>query len=639
MTIRIGITLAFLLLVVWVFAMLPAWLKDSDSDSPEIDWSQVVDDPDEHLTFTLVESATYQDAMMEENAYIKEVLEKRFNVTLNYTSIDPVSYNRKGPLSWAAGLIPDIFVQASSLLGSETRHGFLVAAVKHGFIIPVPLEVIAEHAPTYARMIDNYADVAWISGTVNNRNYQLPQINPDAVRPNIGMWRKDWLAAVGIDKIPDTIEDYTLAFQRFKTGKPDAENFLNAFGGALNDAQKQQVLNEVKPTWGMSGDILNWRAGMFNPIFGAYDVQPFHWGLIDGEIQWGGIQEKSRRALETLRDWYQAGYIHPDFTQDHRTREEFQKFYSGITGHMSHWAFYIELHPDRIRIQTAGKLQRDRDRDMLIRLGKSESEIEDLLAGAAERYRNLWAPAAVPAGPQGHRGQRVSGALGTESRVFGRQVAEQPQKVLRWLRMIETALNDEALMVQLTLGKEGLHWRWQPPATGNEQVRDEVTDEKLEEEYGLITHSAYPESTTVSLPPYDTWMKRIRQGLVYDLWSSDLYSLLGISAPVKVQQRYQSKEQSRWAEKYRKREHGDQCIFGDAELLAPLDIAADIKRLITFQQSAYAAFIKGERNLAQWEAFVSEFQQLGGEVVTRRMRERYGEMQLLNTKVDAMLNR
>ena len=617
--------------------MLPAWLQNEDQENADIDWSQIVDDPEEHLTFTLVQAARYQDAMLEENAYAIEVLENRFNVTLNYTMIDPVAYNRKGPLSWAAGIIPDVFIQSATLMGSETSHGFLAAAAKHGFIMPVPLDVIIQHAPTYARMIHNYANMAWIAGMVNGKNYVLPHIYPDGIRPAIGMWRNDWLQAVGIHKTPDTIEEYTHAFHQITNGKPDARSFLNAFGSALNDNQKQQVLQEANPTWGMSGDIINWRAGMFNPIFGAYDVQPFHWVLVDGEIHWGGILEQSRRALAVLNEWFQAGYIHPDFTQDHRTREEFQKFYASITGHMSHWAFYIELHPDLVRVQTAGALQRARDRDLLSRIGKSETEIEALLAGAGDRYVNLWAAAAVPAGPEGHRGQRVNGALGSQSRVFGRQVAEQPQKVLRWLRMIETALTDEKLMVQMTLGKVGEHWRWQSPNETVTSEDSEQKDKKLHEEYGAISHSAYSESTTVSLPPHDTWMKRVRQGLVFDLWSPDLGSMLGISALPEVQKRYQSKTQFRWNQRYRGKELGDQCIFGDAELLAPLDIAPTIKRLIAFQQSAYAEFIKGERSLEQWGKFVDEFRQLGGDEVILRMRQHYQEMQILNAKVDSML--
>ena len=42
---------------------------------------------------------------------------------------------------------------------------------------------------------------------------------------------------------------------------------------------------------------------------------------------WGFIQNEAKQALEKLKEWYQAGYIHPDFAQDHHSREVFQKIY------------------------------------------------------------------------------------------------------------------------------------------------------------------------------------------------------------------------------------------------------------------------------------------------------------------------
>jgi len=66
----------------------------------------------------------------------------------------------------------------------------------------------------------------------------------------------------------------------------------------------------------MSGDIGIWRHGMFTDIFGAYGVQPFNWYIDNGELQWGGIQESARNALEQLNTWYNADYIHPDFVTD-----------------------------------------------------------------------------------------------------------------------------------------------------------------------------------------------------------------------------------------------------------------------------------------------------------------------------------
>ena len=365
-----SIMIAAAVFVLFVILIFPSWSQYTNKNSYNIDWSKVIDDPNIHLTYELVETATYEAQMLDSNAYAKNLLEERFNITLNYNTIDPVSYNRKGPLSLASGIIPDVFEQPFTSLKYSA---------KHGFIIPVPVSVLIKHAPTYVKLINDNTDLAWMAGRVKDQNYCLPQISPSDLLPIPGIWRKDWLEAVGIYKVPDTIDEYEIAFNLFKDQKPDAKSFLATFGDGLSSNQRQLILDKANPTWGMSGDIINWRTGMFTEIFGAYNIQPFQWVFVNGSIEWGGIQNEAKQVLKKLKEWYQAGYIHPDFAQDHHSREVFQKIYSSITGYIAFWAIYIELHPDRERIRTMGNLQRERDKEMLANLGISDSNTETLL--------------------------------------------------------------------------------------------------------------------------------------------------------------------------------------------------------------------------------------------------------------------
>ena len=490
-------------------------------------------------------------------------------------------------------------------------------------------------------MINENTDLAWMAGRVEDQNYCIPQLNLGDLQPIPGIWRKDWLEAVGINKVPDTINEYELAFNLFKDQKPDAKSFLTAFGDGLSPNQRQLILDKANPTWGMSGDIINWRTGMFTEIFGAYNIQPFQWIFVNGSIEWGGIQDEAKQALGKLNEWYQTGYIHPDFAQDHHSREVFQKIYSSVTGYIAFWANYVELHPDRERIRTMGNLQRERDKEMLSNLGVSDSNTETLLdeANSNGRYKNLWTTAFIPAGPNGHRGNRVSGTLGqyTTPVVFGKQMINQPEKVIRWLRMIETALNDDELMTQIIIGKEGLHWYWQAPDSELDH-RIKKLEHIKRTEYGDMYYSMYDESTTVALPPYHGWLKRVRQGLVYDHWQPYASPILGIPLSENLKQRYQSKQQLEWQKTYRRKELGDQCIFGDTEALAPEKLIPTIKRLIAFQQSAYAEFIKGVRDLNGWNEFVSEFQNIGGQETTLRMRKHFVDIGMINTRVDSLIS-
>ena len=89
------------LLFIFGILIFPSWSQYKNNNLNNIDWSKVIDDPNIHLTYELVETALYQAHMLDSNAYVKNLLEERFNITLNYSTIDPVSYNRKGPLSLA----------------------------------------------------------------------------------------------------------------------------------------------------------------------------------------------------------------------------------------------------------------------------------------------------------------------------------------------------------------------------------------------------------------------------------------------------------------------------------------------------------------------------------------------------------
>ena len=103
----------------------------------------------------------------------------------------------------------------------------------------------------------------------------------------------------------------------------------------------------------------------FNEFFGAYGDQPFNWVFSADELKWGGIQDAPRLALKQLKDWYDNGYIHPDFTIDNYTREGLQKFFAGIVGYLGNWASYNEMHIDFVRNRTMADLQRKRDIELL----------------------------------------------------------------------------------------------------------------------------------------------------------------------------------------------------------------------------------------------------------------------------------
>ena len=75
--------IAVTVLVFFVILKFPSWSRYINKNRYNIDWLKVIDDPNVHLTYELVETATYEAQMLDSNAYAKNLLEERFNITLN----------------------------------------------------------------------------------------------------------------------------------------------------------------------------------------------------------------------------------------------------------------------------------------------------------------------------------------------------------------------------------------------------------------------------------------------------------------------------------------------------------------------------------------------------------------------------
>ena len=599
----------FFLIVLTFLFFSPSWFNKNNALNNTVNWSNVVDDPDEHMTFNLLmhrDARWSADALLKEDAFAKRILEKRFNVTLNYDLISPSVYERKGALVKASGSIPDIFTEFSGQLSSS---------IKHGFVMPVPLSVLAHHSPTITKIIQEWGMHSWMGCRYNENNYGIPIPRPTNAYPKIGIWRKDWLKAVGFEGIPDNLEEYSFVFEKFKNDKPDARSFIHDFEKFLSPEQKRLVLNNAKPTWAMSGDVSSWRSGMFTEIFGAYDIQPFNWKIDRDNLIWGGIDERSFLALKQLNDWYEKEYIHPDFVTDNWMGEVLAKLYAGITGYISHWSLYAELEPNSERLKTMAALQRHRDLELFELIGFSKEDAEQLIDNNKDRYRNLWTAGYAPAGPDGHRGHRTYGRVGGNYGgyyVFGNHMRETPAKVIRWLRIMETMLNDEELLLHCSLGKEGLHWKWQGEGDNR---------------------------TTIGLEPFGTYSyRRNSEGLAWHLYDKRQGYLVTVPMQDDFVDKYMPAGLKKFQKDHNRIEWGDPCAFGDAVYQAPHDIVARVNKLIAFQQTKFTEFITGQKDFKIWELYVDEFYRLGGELVINRMGIHLDDARENKKKIDLLLS-
>jgi putative aldouronate transport system substrate-binding protein len=397
-----------------------AWIIYREADSPAqaeqisnqatVDWNGVIDNRSIFMTISWLPVPRFPGG--EEDTFGARQLEKRFNIKIKPIFLDAQGYVNVKPLMFAGGDIPDVTWDGDP--GDVQRDIF------HGCILPVPWEVIKKYAPTYFRLITQYAPLGWVYTYHDGKNWGLPTIWTGGRLPAPGVWRKDWLDKVGIHKEPETLEEFHEAFRRFTFNDPAGDGKADTYGLTDTTVSRQ----------------------MFTEFFGAFGALPFDWVEHDGNVTWGGIAPEARATLQMLAGWYREGIIDPDLVTDgmggdRRMRE---KFMNGRVGYASGLGQFNEFdlnNPDAL-VNVMGQLN-----------------------PAAKAV-----PAHLPVGPDGKRGT-VSWGAAANTLVIGKDVAKEPAKLIRVLEMIELQVSENPDTYLLyNYGKRGKHWDYRIPDTG-----------------------------------------------------------------------------------------------------------------------------------------------------------------------------
>lgn len=338
----------------------------------------------------------------EEGTDAELLLEEKFGVDIKPIFYANQSYNDKKTMLLASGDIPDIIY--------ELDPSNVAADVDQGFLAKIDYELIAKHAPTVYEIIKTEAPHAFMYSNVDGENYGIPNLSYFNENGRIGMWRMDWLKNVGIDKVPETIDEMYEALYKITKNDPD--------GNGKND------------TYGMSGDIVNWHT-MFSEIFGAYGVIPFNWMEQDGKVVYGGFADGVTDAIDTLAKWYSEGLIHPDFKSDNVFSNGKERFSSGSVGYINNHGGYMQ----------PGKPSG---------LGLTTVEINPQAEIACAKYIK---------GPDGHSGTQCWG-LPTHIIAFGKHLEDDEEKLIKILEIFEGTINDSDFLHKVKMGDEGVNWQY-----------------------------------------------------------------------------------------------------------------------------------------------------------------------------------
>ncbi len=346
----------------------------------------------------------WNSAIDPELSYGKKLIEEKFDVEINMINYDVEVYKQKKPTLLASGEIPDIIYEMDP---SDVQ-----TDAKQGFIMEMPYDMIKEKCPDIFAELNEEVPDAWLYSRYDGKNYGIPNIGYTGGYNAVSIWRTDWLRNVGIDKVPETIEEMHDALYKFRHNDPDG--------------------NGIKDTYGMSGDITNW-ATTFTDIFGAYGLLPFNWIEQDGEITYGGKDPKIKEVLSMLSEWYKEEIIDPEFITDDVYNSGMTKFKNGGVGFINNGGNETTVDTENANSTIS-----------VMKQINPNAEIECAL------------PITGPDGLQG----TFSWGKALHVNAFGKHLEDQPEKLEKILEIFEYISEDQEFAVELRRGKLGEHYEF-----------------------------------------------------------------------------------------------------------------------------------------------------------------------------------
>jgi len=264
-------------------------------------------DDDDHFTISWF-TMSLGDGPMQNGTRGQTLIEEAMNVT-----IEMVSYDWREPdqisLMLAEGNIPDVFST-----GGNHPGGVFAMLIDQGLVRPLDEAMVREHAPSFAAAMDDIAgEQGWGYGTHNGVLYGLarPYAPSQNAFSNLVI-RTDWMANVGITKVPETLDELEALLQAWKDGDPTGTG-AKVYGLHSYDHQFHHI-------FGAFGSTSNWDA--LN-----------NWQIVGDKVMCSPTTDGYKEALKLLADWYDKGFIDPDFPIEIWQRAiSWEKFNTGMIG-------------------------------------------------------------------------------------------------------------------------------------------------------------------------------------------------------------------------------------------------------------------------------------------------------------------
>jgi putative aldouronate transport system substrate-binding protein len=382
--------------------------------------------PTYEYTFQLDASTAMDDTFGE------RFFEKKFNVKANFIRIEGGNRKEQLNLMFATGTVPDLVVATLPDIPEYAKQGLLAE---------IPVEMIKEHMPGYYAIIQKYDPGLLKITKLGGKNMAIARLYPNGGIPYPAAIRADWLKNVGINKLPETLDELEDAFIKFRNNDPDQNGKKDTY--ALSSPSD------------FNGEL--W----FQSIFGAFGANPFLWVEKDGKLQFGLTTKEAKQALKRLNEWYEMELIDLEFITDKGKSVDQEdiaaKFAKNKLGYMDNlnftdlqWDFdghinfkWVSNHP---QWQQWFKERQDNPEEYY-----SMKVITDFTENVVEPYYIAMPPVKGPNGAIGN--YRIGNQRSIL--VFGKQLEDEPEKFEKLLKILEHLNQDKDTYLVQSWGPEG----------------------------------------------------------------------------------------------------------------------------------------------------------------------------------------
>lgn len=238
----------------------------------------------------------------EDNSVVKEI-EKRTNTKLSIQLVTGSEYTNKYNVMVAGGNIPDI--------SKHTTFTFQPYAAQGIYLDVAPL--LKKNAPNLMKVTkeDEFKLTQY-----DGKQYGIPIINKAG--KFVSVIRQDWLEALGISKLPTTLEEYTEALRKITSGDPDKNGKNDTFGLSSPGGWSTNVLDD------------------FDHILGAFGMQIDQFYIKEDKVYPSMISGEYKAALEYISKLWSEKLIDPEiFTM--KGDQATQKMAANKVGSFSAW--------------------------------------------------------------------------------------------------------------------------------------------------------------------------------------------------------------------------------------------------------------------------------------------------------------